>query len=268
MVFSRIVVGRAIVDPDDVDIGRFLLSAEDALVRKDPDQVGNDGKGPDRLIDGDETYARQIQNDYLQEVLRVLEDYRYAKSLAGCSDAVDQPEKSSIVDKFAMDYLEALLATSEEQSEPCLAYVPQLPLHLSSLKPALRSPDFVYTTDDDKNSDTGYNDVEDEPIWIPESQSPREAAAEAAERRKLSLSLAISAGLPGPSGRCSSLFSDGPTSEDGEYDQWNPVSENLSSPDDQDNGDGQCGRNAAIYCTDNGDVDGMDNVGETNEQPE
>ncbi|KAG6875466.1 hypothetical protein C0993_009057, partial [Termitomyces sp. T159_Od127] len=105
MVSSSIVVGRVIVDPEHADIARSLLSAEDILAHT---ETIVDSKEKDDTTKADEDYARQLQEEFIQDTLRAMEDYRYAKSLAERDEGY-----SFIFDQPVTDYLRELLPTRE-----------------------------------------------------------------------------------------------------------------------------------------------------------
>ncbi|KAG5352512.1 hypothetical protein C0989_001997 [Termitomyces sp. Mn162] len=114
MVSSSIMVGRVIVDPDHAEIARHLLSAEDVLAHMD---LVHDTKKEDHTLKYDEDYARKLQDEYVRDALRTIEDYRFAKSLA---ERDDDYVSNFFVDQSAMDYLHELLTEAQEPlvSEP------------------------------------------------------------------------------------------------------------------------------------------------------
>ncbi|KAG6871960.1 hypothetical protein C0995_014471 [Termitomyces sp. Mi166 len=180
MVSSSIVVGRVIVDPDHADLARTLLSAEDVLAHMEP--IG-DLKKEDHVTEDDEAYARKLQDEYLQDTLRILGDYRFAKSL---TERDEEYSFASFVDQSALDYLQELLTTSRKSLDDEFL-IPQS--GLSNFTGSTFDPqEDLYTNNDDCD-----------PILEEYPVSPSEAVASAAEHRQTSLALAISVGLPGPS---------------------------------------------------------------------
>ncbi|KAH0579557.1 hypothetical protein J132_02903 [Termitomyces sp. J132] len=180
MVSSSIMVGRVIVDPDHAEIARHLLSAEDVLAHMD---LVHDTKKEDHTLKYDEDYARKLQDEYVRDALRTIEDYRFAKSLA---ERDDDYVSNFFVDQSAMDYLHELLTEAQE------------PLVSEPLVPNNGVPDCSL--------------IEFDPtVFGYQSVSPREAVVAAAEHRQASLAVAISAGLPGPSGLIPGSASTEPT---------------------------------------------------------
>ncbi|KAG6853103.1 hypothetical protein C0991_006869 [Blastosporella zonata] len=190
-----IVVGRVIVDPDHADVARSLLSVENALAEMGPVHDQAKGKGP--ATDTDEVYAREVQEEFLRDALRTMEDYRYARNLAARNDSYPA---SIIVPTVSMDYLRTLLILTPIDPEPSdtqkatatSEYVLNgvvISIYLT-LESQVDDIHLVFDDDDDPPN-TGYLDL-------------RESAAVAAEHRQASLDIAINAGLPGPSGHACS----------------------------------------------------------------
>ncbi|GLB44299.1 hypothetical protein LshimejAT787_1602290 [Lyophyllum shimeji] len=122
MASSPIVVGRMLVDADHADhadLASSLLSAQRALAGM---EAAHPSKGKGRADDhtsdaslSDEEYALKIQKEFLQDTLRVMEDFRLARSLGAGGETVHQ--HSNIVDRTALDYLRVLLTTPATTSK-------------------------------------------------------------------------------------------------------------------------------------------------------
>ncbi|KAG6910457.1 hypothetical protein DXG01_010382 [Tephrocybe rancida] len=187
MVSSPIVVGRVTVDSDHADVARSLLSAQDALADIGPKDDQTKGKGS--VNDSDEDYARKVQVEFLQDALRSMGDYWFAKSLA---DGNDSYPASTVIQEGSMDYLQSLFAKPSESfdSEPVGAQT-ETPDSTRFLFGPLENEHYTNEFDIDNNEEVDLEEYLD---------PPREFSAAAAEHRQVQLAFAISAGLPGPSG--------------------------------------------------------------------
>lgn len=103
-----------VVDPDDANLAKSLLYAEQAL--DDIVSVRNNGKGKGRLDEllGDEEYAAKLQFDYLQDALQIMEDFRLAKSLYSGLQGLHPP----LVDQAAIENRRATLSFSIKAGLP------------------------------------------------------------------------------------------------------------------------------------------------------
>ncbi|KAG5642661.1 hypothetical protein DXG03_002373 [Asterophora parasitica] len=109
MASKSVVVGRMIVDPDHADIAWSLLYVKNALADID---TGSQSKGKGPVIDigpTDEELAIKMQEAFLEDAMRGMEDYRLAKSL--WEDPI-QPS-IDIVDQKTVEYLRTILSVSD-----------------------------------------------------------------------------------------------------------------------------------------------------------
>ncbi|KAG6811728.1 hypothetical protein H0H92_006130 [Tricholoma furcatifolium] len=99
---SPIMVGRVTVDPTHANLARTLLSVENVLTSGAAEGTTDDS-------DDDGTYARSLQEAFIQDALLRMEDHWFAKSLSGDN----RSPHIAIVDAVAMEYLTPLIDLAE-----------------------------------------------------------------------------------------------------------------------------------------------------------
>ncbi|KAF8063957.1 hypothetical protein FPV67DRAFT_194747 [Lyophyllum atratum] len=187
MVSSPITVGRMLVDADHADVAASLLAAQRALADIEAGhQLKGKGRADDYISDdtlSDEAYAIKIQEEFVQEAFRAMEDFRLAKSLAEGTQG--GYTSYNIVDQVAVDHLRVFLTMPINADKPGSSF----PQAAAFDPPASSSPTLrdVYSPSDLQDNDS----IVDEPIL-----SSQQAAA---EHRQVLLAASVNLGLPGPS---------------------------------------------------------------------
>ncbi|KAG5638839.1 hypothetical protein H0H81_009610 [Sphagnurus paluster] len=191
MADSSIAVGRMVVDRDHADLTRSLLDVQHTLADFGSSRYQSKGKGraaptEDVELLSDEEYAIKAQEQILQDALRVIEDFRFAKSLSQ-----EKVRSVSLFDEKSLDHLLLLkkledeCAAEQENGDPTLDPMDDI--------------DDIYADSDPGYPDTGHNsaDTDDEDLVVGEYYTYFKQAA--AEHRQVLMNISVDAGLPGPS---------------------------------------------------------------------